>query len=62
MTDKHPLTDAQKIKALTDLFICVTFSLENTKYEICDRSEAANVIFEAEKYRQQMFNILHGEN
>ena len=53
------MTDAQKIEALTDLLSNVIHSLEMTKYEIDDVSEAANVVREADHYHQQMMDILH---
>jgi len=55
------MTDAQKIDALIDLCSNVIHSLEMTKYEIDDVSEAANVIREADHYHQQMLDILHSE-
>jgi len=58
----HPMTDADKVDALTDLLSNVIHSLEMTKYEIEDVSEAADVIRNADNYYQQMLNILHGEN
>jgi len=51
------MTNEQKIAALTDLLSNVIHSLEMTKYEIEDVSEAANVIREADHYHQQMLNI-----
>lgn len=56
------MTDAQKIEALTDLLSNVIHSLEMTKFEIEDVSEAANVIREADKFHQQMLDILHSED
>jgi len=56
------MTEAQKIEALTDLLSNVIHSLEMTKYEIEDVSEAANVIREADHYHQQMLDILHSED
>jgi hypothetical protein len=53
------MTDAQKIEALTELLSNVIHSLEMTKFEIEDVSEAANVIREADHYHQQMLDILH---
>lgn len=53
------MTDAQKIEALTDLLSNVIHSLEMTKYEIEDVTEAANVIRDADHYHQQMLNILY---
>ena len=55
------MTDAQKIEALSDLLSNVIHSLEMTKFEIEDVSEAANVIREADKFHQQMLDILHSE-
>ena len=54
------MTDAQKLEALTDLLSNAIHSLEMTKYEIEDVSEAANVVREADHYHQQMLDILHG--
>ena len=56
------MTDAQKIDALIDLCSNVIHSLEMTKFEIEDVSEAANVIRDADKYHQQMLDIIHSEN
>ena len=56
------MTDAQKIDALSDLLSNVIHSLEMTKFEIEDVSEAANVIREADKFHQQMLDILHSED
>ena len=56
------MTDAQKIEALTDLLSNVIHSLEMTKYEIEDVSEAANVVREADHYHQQMLDILHSKD
>lgn len=55
------MTDAQKIEALTDLLSNVIHSLEMTKFEIEDVTEAANVIRDADHYHQQMLNILYSE-
>ena len=56
------MTNEQKIEALTDLLFNVIHSLEMTKYEIEDVSEAANVIREADHYHQQMLDILHSDS
>ena len=56
------MTDAQKIEALTDLLSNVIHSLEMTKYEIEDVTEAANVVREADHYHQQMLDILHSKD
>ena len=55
------MTDAQKIEALSDLLSNVIHSLEMTKFEIEDVTEAANVICDADHYHQQMLNILYSE-
>ena len=56
------MTDQQKIDALTELLSNVIHSLEMTKYEIEDVSEAANVVRDADHYHQQMLNILNSED
>ena len=56
------MTDTEKIQQLTELLSNVIHSLEMTKYEIEDVSEAANVVRDADHYHQQMLNILHSEN
>ena len=55
------MTDTEKIQQLTDLLSNVIHSLEMTKYEIEDVSEAANVVRDADHYHQQMLDILHSE-
>ena len=56
------MTDADKIDALTDLLSNVIHSLEMTKYDIEDVSEAANVVRDADHYHQQMLNILYPDS
>jgi len=56
------MTDAQKIEALTELLDTVIFSLEMTHHVIDDVSEASNVVRDADKYHQQMLDILHSED
>lgn len=56
------MTDAQKVEALTELLGNAIHALEMTKYEIQDVSEAANVVREADKFHQQMLDILHSED
>lgn len=56
------MTDAQKVEALSELLDNVIHSLEMTKYEIEDVTEAANVVRAADHYHQQMLNILYPEN
>jgi hypothetical protein len=53
------MTDAEKIDALVELLDTVISALDMTKYEIEDTFEAANVIREADKYHQQMLDILN---
>ena len=56
------MTDAQKIDALIDLCSNVILALDLTQYHIDDVSEAANVVRDADKFHQQMLNILHSED
>ena len=56
------MTNEQKVDALSELLSNVIHSLEMTKYEIGDVSEAANVIREADKYHQQMLDILYNND
>jgi hypothetical protein len=56
------MTDTEKVQQLSELLSNVIHSLEMTKYEIEDVSEAANVVRDADHYHQQMLNILHSEN
>lgn len=53
------MTDTQKVEALTDLLDTVIGALGMTQYYIEDVSEAANVVREANKFHQQMLNILY---
>jgi hypothetical protein len=55
------MTDTDKVEALSDLLSNVIHSLEMTKYEIEDVSEAANVVREADKFHQQMLDILYSQ-
>ena len=56
------MTDTEKVQQLSELLSNVIHSLEMTKYEIEDVTEAANVVRDADHYHQQMLNILHSEN
>ena len=56
------MTNEQKVDALSELLSNVIHSLEMTKYEIGDVSEAANVIREVDKYHQQMLDILYNND
>ena len=62
MTIDGIMTDADKIDALTDLLSNVIHSLEMTKYEIEDVSEASYVSRAADKYFLQMLDILNSED
>lgn len=53
------MTDEQKIEALTDLLDSVIFYLDMTKYLIDDPDKASSVIREANKFHQQMLDILY---
>ena len=56
------MTDSQKVEALTDLLDNVIFYLDTTKYLIDDADKASSVVREANKFHQQMLNILYPEN
>lgn len=53
------MTDSERIQQLTDLLSNVIHSLEMTRFEIEDVSEAANVVRDADHYHQQMLDILN---
>ncbi len=57
----EPKGETQKIEALTDLLSTVIHTLELTKYDIEDISEAADVARKADQYYQQMIDILHSD-
>lgn len=56
------MTDAQKVEELTKLLDTVIFSLEMTHHVIDDVSEASNVVRDADKFHQQMLDIIHSED
>jgi len=53
------MTDTDKVEALSDLLSNVIHSLEMTKYLIDDADKASSVVREADKFHQQMLNILY---
>jgi len=57
----EPKGETQKIEALTDLLSTVIHTLELTKYDIEDVTEANNVVIKADAYHQQMIDILHSD-
>ena len=56
------MTDTQKIEALTELLGEVMHTLEMKQYMIEDATEAHQCEVEADKFHQQMLDILHGED
>ena len=56
------MTDAQKIEALTELLGNVIHSLDLKQFEIEDATESHKCETEADKFHQQMLDILHGED
>jgi hypothetical protein len=55
------MTDAMKIEALTELLGNVINTLELKQYEIENATESHKCETEADKYHQQMLDILHSE-
>lgn len=53
------MTDAQKVEALTELLKDVMHTLEMKQYEIEDATESHKCEVEADKFHQQMLDILH---
>ena len=56
------MTDAQKVEALTALLGDVMHTLEMKQYVIEDATESYQCETEADKFRQQMIDILHSED
>ena len=56
------MTNEQKIEALTELLGDVIHSLEMKQYEIEDATESHKCEVEADKFHQQMLDILDSEN
>ena len=55
------MTDAQKIEALTDLLSNVIHTLEMKQYDIENPHQSYECVIEADKFHQQMLDILHSE-
>lgn len=53
------MTNEQKIEALTELLGEVMHTLEMKQYEIEDATESHKCETEADKFHQQMLDILH---
>lgn len=53
------MTNEQKIEALTELLGDVIHSLEMKQYEIEDATESHKCEVEADKFHQQMLDILY---
>ena len=56
------MTNEQKVEALTELLDNIIHSLSMKQYEIEDATEAHKCEVEADKYYQQMLDILYSEN
>lgn len=56
------MTDEQKIDALTELLGEVMHTLEMKQFEIEDPTEAHKCEVEADKFHQQMLDILYSES
>jgi hypothetical protein len=56
------MTDTQKIEALTELLGDVIHTLNLKQYEIEDATESHQCEVEADKFHQQMLDILHSNN
>jgi hypothetical protein len=56
------MTEAQKIEALTDLLSTVIHTLEMKQYDIEDATLSYECVTDADKFHQQMIDILHTQN
>lgn len=56
------MTDEQKIEALTDLLSNVIHTLEMKQYDIENPALSYECVIEADKFHQQMLDILHSED
>ena len=56
------MTDKQKIEALTDLLSNVIHTLEMKQYDIENPYLSHECVIEADKFHQQMLDILHTED
>jgi hypothetical protein len=56
-----PVTDAEKVAALTDLLGEVISALDLTQYDIEDPSKSHAAECQADAFTDRMFTILHGE-
>ena len=56
------MTDKQKIEALTDLLSNVINTLEMKQYDIENPNLSHECVIEADKFHQQMLDILHSED
>jgi len=56
------MTDTQKIEALTDLLSNVIHTLEMKQYDIENPHQSYECVIEADKFHQQMLDILHSED
>lgn len=55
------MTDKEKIEALTELLGNVMFTLEMKQYAIEDPNKSYQCVTEADRYHQEMLDILHSD-
>jgi len=56
------MTDTQKVDALSELLSTVIHTLEMKQFEIDDPTESHKCEVEADKFHQQMIDILHNND
>jgi hypothetical protein len=54
-----PMTDTEKVYALTELLSDVMFTLEMKQYDIEDPDKSHQCEVEADQFHQKMIDILH---
>lgn len=55
------MTDKEKLFALTEILGDVIHTLEMKQYDIEDPDLSYECVIDADKFHQQMLDILHGE-
>jgi hypothetical protein len=61
MSTNQPMTDADKVFALTEILGDVIHTLEMKQYDIQDSQLSYECVTDADKFRQIMSDILHSE-
>jgi hypothetical protein len=62
MSTNQPMTDADKVFALTEILGDVIHTLEMKQYDIEDPQLSHECVTDADKFHQRMIDILHSEN